>query len=81
LRRYNLEDRIIDLSRSVYELCNEFKDLPEILRGLGFVDIVKPGMLHTAGRFMTIKKGAAMKKISLELIRETLSKHGYNIIE
>ena len=33
-----------------------------ILAEIGFVDILKPGMLNTAGRFMTIPKGAAMRK-------------------
>ena len=31
-------------------------------------------MLNTAGRFMTIKKGAAMKKIDLALIKNKLFK-------
>jgi hypothetical protein len=75
-----MENRIIDLNRSVFDLCNEYKDLPDILNDLGFVDIIKPGMLHTAGRFMTIKKGAAMKKISLDVIKETLLQYGYNTI-
>lgn len=76
-----MEDRIINLNRSVYELCNEFEGLSEILHDLGFVDIVKPGMLHTAGRFMTIKKGAVMKKISMEKIKETFSQYGYKVID
>ncbi|MDD4111415.1 MAG: DUF1858 domain-containing protein [Herbinix sp.] len=75
-----MESRIIDLNRSVYDLCNEYKDLPKILHDLGFVDIIKPGMLHTAGRFMTIKNGASMKKISLDTIKETLSQYGYKTI-
>ena len=38
-------------------------------------------MLHTAGRFMTLKKGAAFKKVSLDLIKETLAVNGYEIID
>ena len=76
-----MESNIIDLNRSVFDLCNEYKDLPEILHGLGFVDIIKPGMLHTAGRFMTIKKGASLKKISLDTVKETLSQYGYKAID
>lgn len=75
-----MESKIIDLNRSVYDLCNEYEELPQILHDLGFVDIIKPGMLHTAGRFMTLKKGAAMKKISLDTINDTLSQYGYKII-
>lgn len=36
-------------------------------------------MLNTAGRFMTIPKGAAMKKIDMELIKKTLCDKGYII--
>ena len=76
-----LEEKIINLNKSVYELCNTYDDLPNILHDLGFVDIVKPGMLKTAGRFMTIKKGATLKKIELETIVETLTQNGYKIID
>ncbi len=73
--------KAIDLNKSVYDLCNEHKELPQLLHDLGFVDIIKPGMLHTAGRFMTLKKGAAFKKVSLDLIKETLAANGYEIID
>lgn len=76
-----MKQRIIDLNKSVSELCKEFPDLPKILHDMGFVDIVKPGMLTTVGRFMTIKKGAEMKKISLGVIKDTLLKNGYEVIE
>lgn len=76
-----MENKIIDLNKSVYDLCNEHKDLPNILHGIGFVDIVKPGMLHTAGRFMTIKKGAALKKISLDTVKERLLQYGYKTLD
>ncbi|NLP16614.1 MAG: DUF1858 domain-containing protein [Clostridiales bacterium] len=72
-----MDKKIIDLNRSVYDLCNEYKELTDILYDLGFVDIVKPGMLNTVGRFMTIKRGAIMKKISLEVIKEALNQSGY----
>lgn len=75
-----MERWIVDLNKCIYDLCNEYKDLSEILHDLGFVDITKPGMLHTAGRFMTIKKGAFMKKISLDTIKERLSQYGYKAI-
>jgi len=76
-----MEKKIIDLNKSVYELCMEYPELPGILHDIGFVDIVKPGMLAFAGRFMTLKKGAVMKKISLDYIRDTLSKNGYDVTD
>ena len=40
-----------------------------MLAELGFSDIAKPGMLESVGRFMTIPKGAALKKIPLADVR------------
>lgn len=76
-----MENKIIDLNINVYELCKKYEELPDILHELGFVDIIKPGMLHTVGRFMTIKKGADLKKINLDLIKDKLIEHGYKIID
>jgi hypothetical protein len=74
-------EKCINLKKSVYELCNEFPELPELLVQIGFKDITKPGMLSTAGRFMTLPKGAAMKKIDLNMVKEFLNQHGYVIQE
>lgn len=38
-------------------------------------------MLSTAGRFMTIPKGAAMKGIDLDAVKEALEDKGYIIKE
>jgi formate-dependent phosphoribosylglycinamide formyltransferase (GAR transformylase) len=74
-----MEQKQIDLSRSVYDLCNEFPELTKVLEQIGFKDITKPGMLSTAGRFMTIPKGAALKKIDPSLIRQTLAEQGFHV--
>jgi len=67
----------IDLNETVYTLCTKYPDLIEILSALGFTDITKPGMLQTAGRFMTPVKGASLKHIPLEQIIASLAAHGY----
>lgn len=69
----------IDLSKSVYELCKDNPELPELLYEIGFSDITKPGMLASVGRFMTIGKGAAVKKLDLEEIKDYLRNKGYNV--
>ncbi len=74
-------EKILDLNQSVYELCMADSDIIAILKELGFKDIANPGMLATAGRFMTIPKGAAMKKIDLEQIKYEFAQHGYVIKE
>lgn len=73
--------RTIDLSRSVHSLCGEYPEIASIMAQLGFTDIVKPGMLATAGRFMTIPKGAAMKSIDMDKIKEVLIRNGFELKE
>jgi len=67
----------IDLNETVFALCSKYPDMIGILSELGFTDITKPGMLQTAGRFMTPVKGAALKHIPLEQIIAALAVHGY----
>ncbi len=47
-----MEEKILDMSKTVYELCTADPEILPILAELGFTDITKPGMLVTAGRFM-----------------------------
>lgn len=72
---------VIDLSKSVYEICIENPEVIDIMKDFGFEDIAKPGMLKTAGRFMTLPKGAALKKVSFEKLKETLVNKGYQLKE
>lgn len=74
-------ERRIDLNQSVYAICQEHPEAVEILRELGFHDIAIPGMLQTAGRFMTIGKGAQLKKIDMALIAEKFRERGYQLVE
>ncbi|WP_228352832.1 DUF1858 domain-containing protein [Variimorphobacter saccharofermentans] len=36
-----MEKKQLDLSKSVYELCDQYTELKNILVGLGFHDIIK----------------------------------------
>ena len=76
-----MEGNVLNLNKSVYELCSEYPQLTAVLADLGFRDITKPGMLATAGRFMTLPKGAVLKKIYLEVIKSTLRDSGFQILE
>jgi N-dimethylarginine dimethylaminohydrolase len=74
-------DKEIDLSKSVHDICREFPEMIDILKELGFESITVPGMLNTAGRFMTIPKGAVMKGMEMGRIIEELTKRGFTIKE
>ncbi|NLT12540.1 MAG: DUF1858 domain-containing protein [Clostridiaceae bacterium] len=71
----------IDLKKSVYELSKTIPDFSATLAEIGFRDIVKPGMLETAGRIMTVPKGCAMKKIPIESVIALFEQRGYTIKE
>lgn len=71
----------INLSNSVYDICKEYPEIIEVMKELGFDSITNTGMLNTAGRFMTIPKGATMKKIPISHIITELEKKGYQILE
>jgi len=64
----------------LYELVGKHPEIKEIMVELGFKDIVKPGMLQSVGRVMTIEKGARMKSIDLALIKRTLEEHGFLLV-
>ncbi len=72
-----MEQTTIDLNESVFSLCTKHPELVSILSELGFTDITKPGMLQSAGRFMTPVKGAALKHIALNDMVKALAAHGY----
>lgn len=73
--------KMLNLNLSVYDNIKNDPEIAEILRDLGFTDIVKQGMLNTVGRFMTIPKGAAMKKIDIDIIKKAFIEKGYEIID
>lgn len=76
-----MKDKILDLNKTVYELCSDDPGITKLLEAAGFRDITKPGMLATAGRFVTIPKGAKMKNFDLEAIKQVFAEHGYKIKE
>ncbi|GIP24556.1 DUF1858 domain-containing protein [Paenibacillus sp. J22TS3] len=70
----------VHFQSSLFDLCTADPEIIDIMVGLGFAQIAKPGMLQTAGRFMTIPKGAAMRKIPLTDIIAAFESQGYEVI-
>ena len=67
----------LDFTRSVHDLVREYPELVDILKGLGFTEITKKGMLQSVGRIMTIPRGAAMKGISMAEVAAALTANGF----
>ncbi|MCL2493589.1 MAG: DUF1858 domain-containing protein [Clostridiales bacterium] len=76
-----MNEKIIDLNRSVHDICKEYPEIERMMVRLGFTDLKNPGMLQTAGRFMTIPKGAKMKNIDLDVIKQNIRNLGFRIKE
>ncbi|WP_055105486.1 DUF1858 domain-containing protein [Paenibacillus ihumii] len=73
--------KVIDLRKTVYELCTADPEIIEIMIGLGFEQLAKPGMLQSAGRLMTIPQGARLRRVELEAIKGAFRAKGYEITE
>lgn len=73
--------KILDLGKTVYQLCKEDPQIAEILKELGFDQITNAVSLNTVGRFMTIPKGSVMKNINMEKIKDEFIKRGYQVKE
>lgn len=69
----------LDLSKPLYELVMQYPEVKDIMFTLGFEAIAQPGMLQTAGRYMTIPKGAKMKKIPLDKVVTLFEEHGFQV--
>lgn len=71
----------LDLNKNIYLLTSEHPELITILREFGFVEITKPGMLYTVGRFMKLKQGCSLRKIDYHEVVAKLKTQGYIIKE
>lgn len=46
---------------------------------IGLDGVTQPGLLQTAGRFMTLRKGAKMKEIQLNTLITALHNAGFEV--
>ena len=72
-------EKKLDLSKSVYDLVQEYPEVIDIMKGLGFTEIMNKVMLHSVGKIMTIPKGAKMKGISMMDIVGAFMKAGFTL--
>jgi hypothetical protein len=73
--------KILDLDKTIYELCKEDPGVAGIMAAVGFERITDPVMIGTVGRVMTLPKGAAMRGIDLEKVKAEFVARGYEIKE
>ena len=76
-----MENKTIDLSQSVHDICTERPEIKQMMISLGFKDLTNPAMFNTAARFVTIPKAAAMHSVDLESIKQKIRDMGFEVKE
>ena len=71
----------LSANETIYKLIKKDPKIKEVLHKVGFEDIVKPGMVSTVGRFMTIKKGCDMRHIDIMDIKQKLVQYNYKLVD
>jgi len=67
----------IYITKTVYENFNNDEKGLYIMKTLGFRDIVKPKMLSSVGKVMTLKQGARLQNIDIEVIKRVFKEYNY----
>ena len=70
----------INLDLPVANLVEEYPELKNILKDLGFTEIVNPIALSTVGKVVTLKKGSLIKNIDLGKIVKKLEDEGFEVL-
>lgn len=69
----------IKATDSVYEITKAHPEVLEIMVGLGFSHILRPGLVHTIGRTVSLEKGARLRSIDWEKVKAAFAKKGFEI--
>ena len=71
----------IDIDTTVYQMIKNNPEIKEIMIELGFKDIVKPGLLQSVGRLMTIESGCSMRGIDFQEVQEIFKANGFELMK
>lgn len=69
----------INLDQTLLSIVSQYPELIDLLYDFGFTQIKVPGMLQTAGRFMTLRSGCELRKIDIKLLELVLIEKGFTI--
>lgn len=73
-------NKTLDLTKTVFDLCATDPEIIRIMQSLGFEQIANPVLLNTAGRIMTIPRGAKARGMDMDVIMDTFEREGYHVI-
>jgi len=70
----------LDLKKSVYDLTEEYPELIDVLKDLGFAGLAFPAVRKTLGKKMTLPAGCEKQKIELAVVIDQLESLGYKVV-
>ena len=71
--------KTVDFNDYLANIIQQYPELLDILYDLGFTQIKAPGMLQTAGKFMSLKMGCDLRKIDINALENYLIALGYTV--
>ena len=71
----------IDLNKSIYELTEEYPELIEILKDMGFLGVINPLVRKTIGRKTTLSEGIKKQEKDLEEVFQKLKDKDFEILD
>lgn len=69
--------KLININKTVYELCKEYPEIKNILFDLGFEPIKNPIMFNTVAKVMSIEKASKIKNIDMKEIVKKFEENGF----
>lgn len=67
------------MEKSLYELTKTYPELIDILKELGFLEVINPVLRNTIGRKITIPQGCEKQGINLSEIISRLEENGFSV--
>jgi len=71
----------IDLNKSIYKLTEEYPELIEILKEMGFLGVINPLVRKTLGRKTTLSEGIKKQGKNLEEVFQKLRDKDFEILD
>ncbi len=71
----------IDLNKSIYELTEEYPELIEILKEMGFLGVINPIVRKTIGRKTTLSEGIKKQGKDLKEVFQKLRDKDFEILD
>jgi hypothetical protein len=67
----------IDLKKTIYELTEEYPELIDLLKNMGFLGVTNPIIRNTVGRKTTLAQGCKLQGKDLSQVIAALEAQGF----